>query len=287
MKSMVVFLIACLTGSSAWADGPKVVTDIPAIQSLAAMVMGDVRTPAVLVGGADDPHHFQMRPSQARSLADADILIWVGADLTPWLAASARSLATDAQSLELLGVSGTLQLTDDHGLDPHAWLAPENGFLWLEKIAEVLIAADPENAATYEINRTNAQAALGVTVTALKSQLAETGPHSIIAAHDAYGYFAHSFGIRIAGALSDTDNTAASAARVRSLQQIIANEPITCVVYEDGQDTGALDALIAGTGIQSASLNATGVGMNPGAGLYTELLGNIANQLANCSVQPN
>src|SRR6056297_1036868 len=41
----------------------------------------------------------------------------------------------------------------DHGdHDPHAWLSPDNGAVWLNAIAAQLSAADPENASTYFAN---------------------------------------------------------------------------------------------------------------------------------------
>ena len=74
-----------LTAAPARAEVPKVVTDVAPVQSLAALVLGDLGTPGVLVGNGSDPHDYQLRPSQMGALSGADLVIWVGPELTPWL----------------------------------------------------------------------------------------------------------------------------------------------------------------------------------------------------------
>ena len=37
-------------------------------------------------------------------------------------------------------------------MDPHAWLDPENGKVWLAAIADALAAADPDHADAYRAN---------------------------------------------------------------------------------------------------------------------------------------
>lgn len=86
-------LVLSVSVAAAWSDTPRIVTDVPPVHSLAARVMEGVGTPDLLVDGATSPHDFAMRPSQAAALAEADLVIWVGAALTPALAGSLSALA--------------------------------------------------------------------------------------------------------------------------------------------------------------------------------------------------
>lgn len=98
---------AGLAGSlAARAEVPSVVTDIPPVGALAAQVMGDLGVPQVLLTGGADPHDFQLRPSQARGLAGAGLVIWVGPALTPWLDRALDSTRS-GPALALLEVEGT------------------------------------------------------------------------------------------------------------------------------------------------------------------------------------
>lgn len=105
----------------AFADVPRVITDIAPIHSLAAQVMGDLGQPDVLLPPGADPHDFALRPSDAARLGDAEVVIWVGAGLTPWLQEPLDTLAPQAVQVSLLETSGwtTLEIREDVKSDGH------------------------------------------------------------------------------------------------------------------------------------------------------------------------
>ena len=74
-----LILSVALLATPALADVPKVMTDLPVVHSLTAQVMGDLGTPDILLDKGADPHHFQLKPSQARALSQADLVLWIGA----------------------------------------------------------------------------------------------------------------------------------------------------------------------------------------------------------------
>ena len=86
MRYTISFLLASLAATQALAEVPKVLTDFAPVQSLVAQVMGDLGAPATLLPRGNDVHDFQLRPSQAADLAGADLLIWIGPQMTPCLA---------------------------------------------------------------------------------------------------------------------------------------------------------------------------------------------------------
>ncbi|WP_121061505.1 zinc ABC transporter substrate-binding protein [Chachezhania antarctica] len=116
-RSLAALATVCL-GSGALA-GPAVTTDIAPVQSLVAQVMDGVGTPALLVPQDASPHMLSLKPSQAKSLSQADLVIWVGPDLTPWLEKSLDSLAPDAVRLTLLEEDGFEPLPFREGLAGH------------------------------------------------------------------------------------------------------------------------------------------------------------------------
>ncbi|TQS71694.1 zinc ABC transporter substrate-binding protein [Rhodobacteraceae bacterium] len=99
-------IVLGLAPLSALADVPKVITGTPVTQSLVAQVMGDLGTPDVILDQGGDLHHYQMRPSKARSLQEADLVVWIGPELTPWLERALRNTDESAQ-LSLLHSAGT------------------------------------------------------------------------------------------------------------------------------------------------------------------------------------
>jgi zinc transport system substrate-binding protein len=273
-------LLLLLT-TPAQAEPPQVLTDIPAIHSLTAQVTGALISPALLLSGTDDPHHTALRPSQARAITRSDLIIWAGPALTPWLASTLDKIAPDIVSLPLLADAGTT-LRDN---DPHAWLDPENATVWLDSIAKILAAEDPDNAATYQHNASIAQANLKSLTAQLSQTLAPAENKPIITAHNAYGYFADHFDLIIAATLSDSDDTPPSAARISKLRKLATTIDIACVFSQGPQNDALIVTLTENTAIPTATLDPTGVTIPSGPGLYATLLTNIANTIADCTAK--
>ncbi|MGH1464718.1 MAG: zinc ABC transporter substrate-binding protein [Cognatishimia sp.] len=132
MLKLTLASLALMTGA-AQADAPKVVADIAPVHSLVARVMQGIAEPALIMPAGASPHNYAMRPSEARALQQADVVFWVGEDLTPWLERSVDTLAKGAISVELLHAEGGLLLPmretavfaadndpdDAHGEDAH------------------------------------------------------------------------------------------------------------------------------------------------------------------------
>ena len=107
------------------AEAPAAVASIKPIHSLLAGVMDGVGRPALLVPGGASPHTFSLRPSDAKALEDAGIVVWVGEDLESFLVQPLDALASDAYILELSRAEGITLLRmreggawdehDDHG----------------------------------------------------------------------------------------------------------------------------------------------------------------------------
>jgi len=304
------------------ADAPKVVTDIAPVHSLVTQVMQGVGTPSLLVDRESDPHHFQLRPSQARAISNSDALIWVGASLTPWLEHALDGLGPKGRQLELLDIPGLPLLAfgsdgahdedadhddhnaadhddhdehdehDDHdehdhrGIDPHAWLSPEIAGLWVSEIAATLGTVDPENAALYQTNAAKAQARLTALDQQVKTRLAPTQGAPILLYHDAYGYFAHHFGLTIVSTVAQGDAADPGAAHLAEQRTLVNDGNVACLFPEAGQNTAYMDAIIAGGDARiGAPLDPSGILLTPGPGLYDALLTAMADTITNCVVQ--
>ncbi len=126
---------ATLLGSAAVADVPNVAVDIAPVHSLVARVMDGVGSPDLIVQLGASPHGYSLRPSEAQALQDADLVFWLGEDLTPWMEDAIETLAGDAAVTTLLEADGTMLLDfregalfeahdhedhDDHGHEEHA-----------------------------------------------------------------------------------------------------------------------------------------------------------------------
>ena len=103
----------------------KVVASIKPIHSLASYLMDGVKKPDLIVDGYASPHGFAMKPSHAKMLQEADLVVWVGEDIESFLVKPLGSIAKKAEKIELMEIKGIKKLKfrernifdghDDHG----------------------------------------------------------------------------------------------------------------------------------------------------------------------------
>ena len=117
---------ASLIAGTAIADGPTVAVDIAPVHSLVAMVMDGVGTPELIIPAGASPHGYSLRPSEAAALQDADIVFWMGSDLSPWFEEAIETLADGAAVTALLEADETTLLEfregalfEAHGHEDH------------------------------------------------------------------------------------------------------------------------------------------------------------------------
>ncbi|WP_022705209.1 zinc ABC transporter substrate-binding protein [Pseudorhodobacter ferrugineus] len=318
MRTLITCAAAVLIGQSALADAPKVVTDFGPVHSLVSMVMGDLGAPEVLLPMGGNAHDFQLRPSQAQSLAAADLIIWVGPEMTPWLGRAMDGLGK-GEGLALLDAPGTLtrsfaetaemaegdadehkghdhadEAKDEHaeehehshdGVDPHAWLNPQNAQIWLGLIAEALAAADPAQAAVYRANAVAAQAKVDGIEAEARAMLAPVEGKAFATNHAAYGYFVDHFGLKFAGSLRESDAAASGAAHIAALQKTLQEDGVVCLFPEANHSAESVAQMAEATGVRiGAPLDPEGTAIAPGADLYGALLLGLAKSLADCMV---
>ncbi|MBC7478519.1 MAG: zinc ABC transporter substrate-binding protein [Pseudorhodobacter sp.] len=283
---MRLIALLILLATPAIADVPKVVTDFGPVQSLVMDVMGDLGLPQALLPTGSDPHDFQLRPSQADLLSNADIIFWIGPQLMPALGDALTALAPKAQTIALLQTTPVRAFAEG-GADPHAWLDPANGKAWLGTIAETLAARDPDHAATYRANAVAAQDNLTTLDGGWQALLTQSRPKPFVAYHDALGYFTDHFHLTMIGAIELSDATPPSAARLSQIQDIITSGRAVCVFPETGRDPKFIAALTEGLPTRiGAPQDIEFITTKSGPGQYGRMLDALVQGLSGCLNPP-
>ncbi|RMF35633.1 MAG: zinc transporter, partial [Alphaproteobacteria bacterium] len=272
-----ILALLCLLAGAVRAEPPRVVADIAPLHSLVARIMQGVAQPQLLLPATASPHQLTLRPSQARMLARADLVFWVGPALTPWLSRSLDALAPDAGKVAMMAAPGVVVLPmrsdpefadedaehaneHDGAADPHLWLDPVNAAAMLRAIAAALSDADPGNRALYEHNLARALAGNMRLQADLAALLAPLRGRPYLVAHDAYQYLERRFGLHPAGAIAPGEATAPGPARVAALRALIADGKIQCI-FAEPQTPGRLIATVASDGnVTLATLDPLGAG---------------------------
>jgi ABC-type Zn uptake system ZnuABC Zn-binding protein ZnuA len=177
-----------------------------------------------------DPHEYEVRPSDVKALATADVVVRSGGELDHWLGGAIDSSGTKATVLTL----------SDHvkrrGSDPHWWQDPRNAIAAVAALRDALAAADSGGAASYRARAAAYAARLQRLDAAVAACIAKVpaAQRTLVTTHDALGYYAGRYGIRVVGAVIPAQTTAAqpSAGEISKLIATIEREHVKAVFAE-------------------------------------------------------
>lgn len=276
----------------------RVLTSIKPLQLIAAAVQDGVGTPEVLLPPGASPHHYALRPSDVRRVAEVDLLYWIGPDMEGFLP---RVLSSrNKPSVALQAVPG-LQLrhfgedshshesTDEHdhdhrpgSLDAHLWLAPANARVIAAKMTADLVAADPANAARYQSNLSAFEQRLDALDLRLKARLAGVSGRPYFVFHEAFDYFEAAYGLQHTGVFSVAAEVQPGAQHVAAMRKRLQEVGKTCVFSEPPLRPRLAETLTAGLPVRLAELDALGGNTPVTAQGYEQVLEKLGNDLAGC-----
>ena len=100
--------------------------------------------------------------------------------------------------------------------------------------------------------------------------------------HDAYGYFVTHYGLTFAGSVAIGDASTPGAARLRALQDTLA-DGVVCAFPEVQHDPALLTQLLEGTNVRTGGeIDPVGSSLPTGPDAYDTLMRSLATRLAEC-----
>lgn len=275
------------------AEPPRVVASIKPLHSLVAMVLEGISEPYLIVRGASSPHGHALRPSDAKALADADVVFWVGPDLETFLIKPLETLPASARVVRMM--EGDEEHGREHdkehnaakeqhegeahghghehgGDDPHIWLSPEHAVEMLERIADVMSATVPAQAARINKNRDRAIGDLIDVDAEVRRLVAPMHDEYLVVLHEAYRHFTEHYGLRDFIALSVTPEHKPTPGRVSEVRKTITDYSVRCVFAEPQFPDTYVRLLTEGTKAYADVIDPLGAQLKPGPDLYPQLL---------------
>lgn len=296
--------ITAVLAGTAQAGAQEIVATSKPAHALVAMVVGATGSPRVLIDGAASPHTYQMRPSDAKAVASAAVLVRISEGLEPFSGRLAKSLPKGARMITLAAAPGLKSLPrrtgatfekskTDHGHghghnhaaetdDPHIWLDPDNAKVLLGYLASELGKVSAANAATYKANAEAAAARMDALSAELTKALAPVADKPFVVFHDSLQYMERRFGLTAAGSVVMSPEVQPGAKRLTELRNKITRLGAVCVFAEPQFEPKLVGTVTQGTKARSGSLDPEGTQLKPGAGFYEELMRKLAADLKAC-----
>jgi zinc/manganese transport system substrate-binding protein len=226
----------------------QIVASFSILGDFAKNVGGDRVNVTTLVGSNSDVHVYTPAPADAKKVADARLVIINGLGLEGWLPRLVQS--SGGKAVIVTATNGIAPRRLGAEADPHAWQSVVNAKTYVTNIRDALIAANPPGADAY---RTNADAylakldALDREVREAVAQIPE-GRRKVISTHDAFGYFAATYGIAFIAPQGVSTESEASARDIAAIITQIKAAKIPAVFLENISDPRLMRRIAAETG---------------------------------------
>ena len=302
MKQLIRILLAFTLfasmglGARAEAAPLKVVTTLPDLAWLAQTLGGDRLTAKSICSGYQDPHYLEAKPSYARDLREADLLVFSGLELEvgwlPKLLEAARNPALRPGSPRLFEASSAVKHileVPQGGVDrsqgdihpfgnPHFLLDPRNMLLVADGLAARLTQLDPAGASTYQSGLSNLHATLEPKIAEWEKQAASLRGAPVVGFHKQWEYLADWLGLDLAGYIEDRPGIPPSPKHLSELIDMMKARKVKTVLVAPFNDVKAAEEVASRAGVKAAVLPAS-VGGVDSTGTYITLMDAIVSRL--------
>ncbi|WP_216698703.1 metal ABC transporter solute-binding protein, Zn/Mn family [Arthrobacter sp. H41] len=219
---------------------------------LARQIGGDHAEVTGLMGPGVDPHLYQASAGDIDALVGADMAVWNGLNLEANMEEVFEEVGTkvpvvavgDAVPEDLL-----IAVEDVPGgeYDPHIWFDTEAWTYAAEAVAKAYQEVDPDNADGYQTRLEDFTAGLegmDANINAMIEQVPEQS-RVLVTSHDAFSYFARSYGLDVAAIQGKSTAGEATTADIRRVAGTIAEAELKTVFIESSVPRQTIDAVLA------------------------------------------
>ncbi len=180
-------------------DKFKVVTTFTIIADMAQNVAGDAATVTSITKPNAEIHNYQATPGDIRRAQGADLILYNGLNLELWFEKFFHNLHDVPSAVVSTNIS-PLNITQgpyDGKPNPHAWMSPTNGIIYVENIRQAFVKFDPKNAATYNRNAANYKQQIQQIIDPIRVQIDKLPPQKrwLVTSEGAFSYLARDFNL--------------------------------------------------------------------------------------------
>ena len=298
-------LITALLAVSLPVRALEVLTTLKPLGFIAAAVTEDVSEPKVLLPTGASPHDFALRPSDIRSINDADLVVWVGPELEGFMA---KPLAKHPHVLTLTQVEGMPLFDygkqagheehadeeheghehDEHeghhheGVDPHIWLGPTQALVIAWAMSETLSAQDPANAERYRANLLAFQAKVDAKDKVIAGQMKAVNQKGYFVFHEAYGYWERHYGMSSKGHFTVSPERRPGARTLVEIRKALEEKQASCIYAEPQFSPAVIESVARNTGAKVLLLDEVGEQVPLGPDGYPQFMQQLADAFAQC-----
>jgi len=259
-KILLFVLAAVLTLTAARAEPVKIVAAENFYGDVAKQLgSANVSVSSILTNPDQDPHLFEASASTARSIADARIIIFNGADYDPWMvklfSASPRS------GREVIEVAALVD--KKAGDNPHLWYDPNAMPALAKRLTALLATVDSDHRADYQqrLNRfERTLKPLNEKIAMLRQKYAGV---PVTATEPVFGYMATAIGLNMRNEdfqLAIMNNSEPSPSQIAAFEKDLRSRAVKVLLYNNQaseETTKKMQAIAKDAGVPVVGISET------------------------------
>lgn len=284
----------------------NVVASLKPVGFIAAAIADGVTPVEVLLPDGASEHDYALRPSDAKRLKNADLVVWVGPEMEAFMAKSAAELPAQ-KNLAMVNIDGVKPLLisggedeDEHAAEKsedqdaeahhhhhgefnmHLWLSPEIARKTAVAIHGKLLELMPQDKAKLDANLQQFEVALADTDKRVSAQLTPVRNKGYFVFHDAYTYFEKHYGLSPAGHFTVNPEIQPGAQRLHQIRTQLVEQKAVCVFAEPQFRPAVIDAVSRGTQVRKGTLDPLGTDISLAKDSYVKFLSQLSSQYESC-----
>lgn len=259
----------------------KIVVTIYPLAEFSSRIVGNNASVTQLLPPGREPHHWEPSPADMKRIYDAQVFIYHGAGMEPWVEKILPALqdrkikivkATEKTELltfveeESLGVTKFLGSTsagehnhgDQEGVDPHVWLDPVQAKSIVSYIAQEIATVDAPNADCYRNNAQTVLDELEQIHQEYSAAVSQFQRQDLVVSHAAFGYLAHRYELCQIPVLGLTPEQEPDAATMAIIVDFTRKQNIKYIFYEAMVSPKVAETIARDTGAKTLVLHPIG-----------------------------
>lgn len=244
--SLIIGFYGCKKNANQDTKKIRIVTTLFPLYEFSKEIAGANATVELLLPPGAEPHSFEPKPKDIAKLNNADLLVYTGQFMEPWVEKILKTV--ENKSLIIVDASQGVRLLktkDSHhhnhkhqshnaDVDPHIWLDLRNAIKMVDNIQEGIVKKDYINHEYYKNNADRYKTLLSNIDLEYENTISLCPKKTIISGgHHSFGYLANRYNLNYYSAYGISPDSEPSPKTLARLSLIIKREGIKHVVFEE------------------------------------------------------
>lgn len=183
----------------------KIAVTFNPLKEFTEAVGGDKVQVETIIPNGSEPHDFDPRAKDLINIENADIFVYNGLNMEPWV----DKVISNLQNKDIIKVESSKNVNaieveeheseEDHehgAYDPHTWLGLTSAKVQAKNITDALIKIDEKNKDFYEKNYKQFEGELDKLLNEYKPKFQALKNKNFVTGHAAFAYFCRDFGLK-------------------------------------------------------------------------------------------